>query len=508
MKGINNNSIHTLPKKSRIADHVAHKFKTFLFIALILFIIRLTYGPLTGLALYHDEAYFHFWSTQLAWGYHSKPPVVAWLIYLSTYITHSYSEWAVRLASPLLYFASAYLIYATAHFLYNRITGIYAAALFYTAPLVTFNSLIISTDAPLLFCWSLAIFCYVHTAKHDKWWAWAGLGISIGLGLLANYTMLVWLLGFLLFCLWQGYSYRHIFSVKTLSVVAIASVLILPNLLWNWQHDFVSFKYTAEVANLDQDLFHPSHLLDFIAGQFLVFGPVAFYLLLHLFWRPMVTHSIERLLLCLSLPLLLAMAVQALLANANINWAAPVYVAASIMLARALMLGYKYKLTHLLLVSNLVIGGLFYLYPQMQRLLYIEPTVKNTPFSRVAGWKPLFQSIPNYISQTDQLVWLSDSPMLLSYLHYYLPHQVDQPLELVSFNVDGKIEHQFDLHQDINQSKHLSFIFVSEQPLTYAGCFDKVQLRAQIKHAVYPSLERRLYFYQVSGFKGYAGCQN
>jgi 4-amino-4-deoxy-L-arabinose transferase-like glycosyltransferase len=506
LKIVSAETIVALSLKNNAENHVAHKFNIFICLALLIFAIRLTYGPITDLPLFYDEAYYHFWSRHLDWGYFSKPPLVAWLIYTTTQLTHSHSEWAVRLASPLLYFATAYFIYASASFLYNRTTGLYAAAIFYTSPLVTFNSLFISSDAPLLFCWSLAIFCYVHASKNDSWWAWAGLGIAIGFGVLAKYTMLVWLAGFVIYCFWYKTSFRRAFSSNTFLVLIIASVLILPNLIWNWQHDFISFQHTADIAKLEQNLFHPSHLLEFIAGQFLVFGPLSFYLLLHLFWRPSTSHSIEKLLLCLSLPFLLAMALQALLAKANMNWAAPVYVAASIMLARALILGYKYKLAHSLLICNLVIGAIFYLYPQIQQGLNIEPSVRNTPFHRVAGWKPLFQSIPDYLPDFEQQVWLSDSRMLLSYLDFYLPVDEDNAPKIVSFNPEGKIEHQFDLYRELSQSHFSSFIFISESPRQLSECFSEVNLQADIKQAVYPSLERELYLYQVTGFQGYAHC--
>ncbi|MDP5131998.1 MAG: glycosyltransferase family 39 protein [Paraglaciecola sp.] len=518
MRSINNSAAIILARKGGCLDQVNDKLKAMLFFAFALFAIRLSYGPFSGLALFYDEAYYHFWSTELDWGYYSKPPLVAWLIYGTTHLFHSQAEWAVRLASPVLYFASAYLIFASTRFLYNRLTGLYAAAIFYTTPLVSFNSLFITTDAPLLFCWSLAIYCYLHAAKSNSWWAWLGLGLAVGLGLLAKYTMLVWLVGFIILTIWQKPPLRRVISGKALVAVILCGAIIFPNLLWNWQHDFISFQHTAEISKLDQILFHPSQLLEFIAGQFLVFGPLSFYLLMLLFWRPLLTNKAEKLLLCLSLPLLFVMAVQAILAKANMNWAAPAYVAASIMLARALVLGYKYKLLHIILVSNLTMGGIFYLYPQIQQLLNIEPTAKNTPFHRVEGWKPLFQSIPHYVEDAEHRVWLSDSRKLLSYLHYYLPQPYGQNLNVVSFNPDGKVEHQFDLHHTLNlsvgkdQSKQKSaesdFIYLSEQPVELSGCFAVVHLTAHIKQTVYPSLQRELYLYHVVGFQGYAHCKD
>ena len=49
--------------------------------------------------LFYDEAYYFGWAEHLAFGYFSKPPMVAWSIALTS--TFSESTWAVRLASPL-----------------------------------------------------------------------------------------------------------------------------------------------------------------------------------------------------------------------------------------------------------------------------------------------------------------------------------------------------------------------------------------------------------------------
>jgi 4-amino-4-deoxy-L-arabinose transferase-like glycosyltransferase len=508
IKSFANNAASTRIFRLNKRSTLGYKLDTWQIViaALVLLAIRISYGPITDLALFYDEAYYHYWSTELDWGYYSKPPLIAWLIFCTTHLFNSHAEWAVRLASPILYFVSAFLIYGSTRCLYNRLTGLYAAAIFYSTPLVSFNSLFITTDAPLLFCWSLAVFCYVYSSRSQHWWPWVGLGASIGLGLLAKYTMIVWVLGFILYGLWQKTFTRQFFSNKTLTVFTMASLLVLPNLIWNWQHNFISYRHTVDISKLDQTLFHPSHLLEFIAGQFLVFGPIGFYLLLHLFWRPYITQPLEKLLVCLSLPLLLGMALQALLAQANMNWTAPVYITASILLARALINGYKYKLIHLLLLSNLVIGGVFYLYPYLQQRLNIEPTVKNTPFHRVAGWKPLFQAIPQEINHAENQVWLSNSRMLLSYLHYYLPHNNKQQIQLVSFSPADQIHDQFALHQSLMTNDDSNYIYLSERPINLTHCFKSVQFLAQVKLDVYPSLQRELYLYYVAGFQGYERC--
>jgi len=57
-----------------------------------------------------DEAQYWVWSQYLSWGYHSKPPLVAWVIHLSTIIFGN-SPFAIRFVSLLAYSGSSYFVY-------------------------------------------------------------------------------------------------------------------------------------------------------------------------------------------------------------------------------------------------------------------------------------------------------------------------------------------------------------------------------------------------------------
>src|SRR5215472_7391862 len=74
-------------------------------------VAALTAGRLAWLAvqpadLSPDEAQYWVWAQHLALGYYSKPPLVAWLIALSTGLAGD-NEFAVRLSAPLLHAAAA-----------------------------------------------------------------------------------------------------------------------------------------------------------------------------------------------------------------------------------------------------------------------------------------------------------------------------------------------------------------------------------------------------------------
>ena len=74
---------------------------------------RLLWLAVQSAGLYPDEAQYWFWAQHLELGYYSKPPLVAWLIALTTTMLGD-GELGVRLSAPLLH-AAAGLVYADAH---------------------------------------------------------------------------------------------------------------------------------------------------------------------------------------------------------------------------------------------------------------------------------------------------------------------------------------------------------------------------------------------------------
>ena len=85
------------------------ELRSALIVILSITLIRLLYLFHSGLELYGDEAQYWFWSTKLDWGYFSKPPMVAWVIALTTILGES--DAFVRLGSPLLHLGTSLFIF-------------------------------------------------------------------------------------------------------------------------------------------------------------------------------------------------------------------------------------------------------------------------------------------------------------------------------------------------------------------------------------------------------------
>src|SRR5438067_13116247 len=156
----------------------------------LLRVLWLVYQPAD---LYPDEAQYWFWAQHPALGYYSKPPLVAWIIALTTALFGN-SEFAIRLAAPLLHAAAALFVYGTAARLYDRRTGFWSAVAYASLPGVSLSAFIISTDAVLLPCWAAALYAFVRAREPGGQRWWLAVGIAAGLGLLAKYALMYWLL--------------------------------------------------------------------------------------------------------------------------------------------------------------------------------------------------------------------------------------------------------------------------------------------------------------------------
>ena len=84
--------------------------------------LRLAALFLSPLQLYPDEAQYWLWSRELHWGYVSKPPMIAWLIWGSTRLGGDGEAW-VRLAAPFAHLVPMLALWRVGRRLYGPPAG-------------------------------------------------------------------------------------------------------------------------------------------------------------------------------------------------------------------------------------------------------------------------------------------------------------------------------------------------------------------------------------------------
>jgi hypothetical protein len=205
-----------------------------------------------------DEAHYWDWSRQLDWSYYSKGPLVAYLIRGSCALFGAWSErltgsgmLAVRLPAVLcssLLLASLYVLTAQVYRRERLATAAVALAL--TVPLISAGASLITIDAPYTCCWGWALVAGHRAVFRRSAWAWPVAGFLVGLGILAKYTMVLWVPSLGLFLLATP-AYRPLLWRRGFWVmVGTAALCCVPILVWNAEHEWVSLKHVQGQAGL------------------------------------------------------------------------------------------------------------------------------------------------------------------------------------------------------------------------------------------------------------------
>jgi hypothetical protein len=410
--------------------------------------------------LYPDEAQYWFWAQTPALGYYSKPPLIAWVIALTTGLFGD-SEFAIRLSAPLLHAATAGFVFAIAARLYDRCTGFWAALAYATLPGVSLSAFLISTDAVLLPCWAAALYAFIRAREPGSGRWWAVVGIAAGLGFLAKYAMAYWALSALGYLLLVRGERRHLPGF--LAATGLALLIWLPNLWWNWSHGFVSFLHVRANAAIAGPALHPTALFQFFASQFGVFGPVFFAGLIAIVARPRaLAEPRARLLATFFLPTLAIMLLVSALSRAEPNWAAPAYIAAVVLVvAWVLQRNWRPALTFAVAL-NLSAGAVVLCGQETLAAVGIDLPAKYDPLHRLRGWRELGRQVGAAMAAHPDLSLLADDRELVAALIYYVrPH----PFDAVRWSVIPGVSDQWLLDNNIERHRGEDFLAVTEHGL-------------------------------------------
>lgn len=304
-----------------------------------LVLLRLAALVLDPNSLYPDETQYWLWAQNPDWGYFSKPPLIAWIITVTTTLFGD-ADWAVRLSAPLLHAATATFLGLTAARLFGTRAGALAGILWMIMPAVWLSSSIISTDAVLMVGWSAGLYAIARLREGPDWRFAILLGVAAGWAFLAKYAAIYFLLGTGLAILVDAPARRALVNLQGLAAGVIFLALISGNLLWNAANDFATVSHTAANANWGASLFNPDEFITFVVDQFGVFGPITFAALIAAVIAAFKGLSLDlgaarpRLMLALYVaPALLIVAFQAFISRAHANWAASAYAAGTILVA-------------------------------------------------------------------------------------------------------------------------------------------------------------------------------
>jgi len=241
-------------------------------------VMRIVYA--SALDLRTDEAYYWTWSKESALSFLDHPPMIAWFIRFGTAVFGD-TALGVRFAGILAMLATQVLLADIVRRVTHDFRAVAFAVLMPEAAL--YYGLLMAKVAPdtalipfaVAMLWSLV---RLGESGDGRWWLAAGL--FAGLSLLSKLTAVMLLPAVLAFMMVPDWRWRWLRSPYPWAAALIAVMTFSPVLLWNYQHDWASFRFQFVRAVAD----HPPSLRT--VGEFfgLQFGLVGFVLLPVVIW--------------------------------------------------------------------------------------------------------------------------------------------------------------------------------------------------------------------------------
>lgn len=206
-----------------------------------------------------------------AWGYVDTGPMVFWLAKLGPAWLGSEASLWFRLPFVLLFSLSLWLMYRLTADLYGPRAGLWSVILLNLSFFFVLGAGCLATpEAPLVFCWLACAQCLARVLREPAPvrpnLLWVTAGVWWGLALLSKFQAFLLPVGVLAFLL---LSRTHRIWLKRpgpyLALVA-AALVFAPNLIWNWQHQWIAFTYSG-ARGLGYRGFFPWRLLMNLGGQ-------------------------------------------------------------------------------------------------------------------------------------------------------------------------------------------------------------------------------------------------
>lgn len=223
-------------------------------------IANLVQAGFTELA--NDEAYYHMFAERPAWGYFDHPPVTALLVWAGERLFGG--ELGVRFFFTVLQPLYLWILW---RLIRPADAGRRDAALFVVVSAATLMlqlyGFIAVPDGPLMFTTALFLLTFKWFSENRRR-AWLWMGIAMALMAYSKYH------GALVVLFALAANPRQLLRPALYSSGAVALLLLVPHLVWQYEHDWASFAYHLSGRN---SVFRPGYVVEFLANVLVVFNP-------------------------------------------------------------------------------------------------------------------------------------------------------------------------------------------------------------------------------------------
>jgi len=364
----------------------------FAFVVALLRLAFIHYGPID---LAPDEAHYWEFSRTLDWSYYSKPPLVAWLIALSTSVFGD-TVLGVRFFAVLGMAVISVLSYLIVRDWRGEKAGWFAFILLLVTPEFAAGGLMMTPDIPCLTFWAASLYMLTlikweapDTERHGRMMRFILLGIFIGLAGLAKYTAALFFPLLALYLVIDRERTKWLMKREIYIAGVVALLMTTPVLYWNAINEFIGLKHVLGQAGGASDTNPLKTIENFLGGQLGVVGPIIFLMLLWVWVKPYFKqHKTGMILWAFSAPLFFAFLVKAFDAKVQPNW--PVLAIFGGLLLLAGWVSEQRKRTRILFTVGLVLSAMITVVAHdtfILRKMGVEFPIKRDPLKPVYGWK-------------------------------------------------------------------------------------------------------------------------
>ena len=313
----------------------------------------------------NDEVYYWTFALYPDLSHFDHPPMIGFLIQLTTLNLAFDSEFFIRLGAVLLGTLNTWVIFLIGRNIRDSLTGFYAAVL-YTASIYAFiiAGTFILPDTPQLTFWLITLYFLLQSVTGPVTRSAKGYlllaGLAAGCALLSKYTSIFLLAGTFLYVLMYNRSW---FRTKELYLSAFMALLFfLPVLIWNYNNDFISFAFQSDRVGIFQAGLRGDFFFTELGGQMLYNNPVNFILgiiALVAFFRGRISMDVQKgkLITMIALPLILLFLFFSLFRHTLPHWTGPAWTTV-ILISAAYLREASVKRARAKLFPAFVVGAL------------------------------------------------------------------------------------------------------------------------------------------------------
>lgn len=361
-----------------------------------------------AIGLSPDEAQYWTWSQALDWGYYSKPPGIAWQIWLTTQIVGN-TPLGVRLGALIAGSLLSLAVYAVACAAnLEKRTAMWAGIITAVCPLGVYLSFAATTDGFAILFLTLATAAVI---RGPHYWV-AGICILAG-GLFKWTAFIFWpvVLPFLLLL-------PRLRRWSLVGGISLSLLALLPSVYWNMNHDWATFKHVGTAVGEAKG----GNFLDFFTAQMGLLSPIYFILLVlsYCFAKE------RRLWLASAFPAVVLIYLGlAFFKKMQPNWAAFLYPPGLALIAWVACERLKKGMLWLYIGTGLAIGMVIaaFTVPWVQSASLLPVPYKLNPFRQSVGWQKLAPALIEAGYRPEDHFLFADKYQNTSLLSFYVPGQ-------------------------------------------------------------------------------------